>query len=144
MRTVIVAILLLFSCGSLWAQTGGSISGTVKDPTGGAIPDTAVIARNVDTQVGQTVNTNAEGFFAFPTLAVGHYELETFRPGFKPYKRTGLAVDVNTKLQVDIELEVGEQSEQVTVTETADVQVETRKHADGRRRHRPGDDRRRA
>ena len=103
MRTVIVAILLLFSCGSLWAQTGGSISGTVKDPTGGAIPDTAVIARNVDTQVGQTVNTNAEGFYAFPILPVGHYELETFRPGFKPYKRTGLTIDVNTKLQVDID-----------------------------------------
>ncbi len=125
MRTAIVALLLLFSCGSLWAQTGGSISGTVQDPTGGAVPDTAVIARNVDTQVGQTVNTNAEGFYAFPVLPVGHYELETFRPGFKPYKRTGLTVDVNTKLQVDIEMQVGEQSEQVTVSDTADVQVET-------------------
>ena len=125
MRTAVVALLLLFSCGSLWAQTGGSISGTVQDPTGGAVPDTAVIARNVDTQVGQTVNTNAEGFYAFPVLPVGHYELETFRPGFKPYKRTGLTVDVNTKLQVDIELQVGEQSEQVTVSDNADVQVET-------------------
>ena len=78
MRTAIVALLLLFSCGSLWAQTGGSISGTVKDPTGGAVPDTAVIARNVDTQVGQTVNTNAEGFYAFPYCRWGTMNSKRF------------------------------------------------------------------
>jgi len=123
LRTVIVA-LLLFSCGSVWADIGGSISGTVKDPTGGVIPDTAIIVRNVDTGVQQTVNTNTEGFYAFTALPVGHYEIETFRPGFKPYKRTGLVIDVGTALQMDITEEMGEQSEQVTVTDTG-IHVET-------------------
>ena len=80
MRTVIMAILLLFSCGSLWAQTGGSISGTVKDPSGAVIPDTAVTARNADGGAQQTLNSNGEGFYAFPTLPVGHYDIEAFRP----------------------------------------------------------------
>jgi len=121
-RIAIVA-LFLFSCGSAWADTGGTISGTVKDPTGGMIPDTAVIARNVDTGVQQTVNTNTEGFYAFTAVPVGHYEIETFRPGFKPYKRTGLVIDVGTALQVDITVEMGEQSQEITVSDTG-VHVE--------------------
>jgi Carboxypeptidase regulatory-like domain len=123
LRAVIVT-LLLFSCGIAWADTGGSISGTVKDPTGAVIPDTAVIARNVDTDVQQTVSTNTEGFYAFTALPVGHYEIETFRPGFKPYKRTGLVIDVSTALQLDLTMEMGEQSEQVTVTDSG-IHVET-------------------
>ena len=123
MRIAIV-VVFLFLCGFVWADTGGSISGTVKDPAGGVIPDTAIIARNVDTGVQQTVNTNTEGFFAFTALPVGHYEIETFRPGFKPYKRTGLVIDVGTALQVDLTLEMGEQSQQVTVTDTG-IHIET-------------------
>ena len=124
MRTVIVAILLLFSCGSLWAQTGGSISGTVKDPSGAVVPDAAITARNANGGAQQTLNSNGEGFYAFPTLPVGHYDIEAYRPGFKPYKRTGLVIDVGTALQVDITMEVGEESQQVTVSASA-VTMET-------------------
>lgn len=116
--------LFAFSCIPAGAQTTGSISGTVRDPTGSVIPDIAIICRNVDTGAQQNATTDAEGTYAFPILPVGHYELETFRPGFKPYKRTGLTIDVNTKLQIDITLEIGQQSEQITVSESA-VQVET-------------------
>ena len=136
---VLILAVLAFCCIPASAQTTGSISGTVTDPTGSVVPDIAIICRNVETGVQQNATTNAEGIYAFPILPVGHYELETFRPGFKPYKRTGLTIDVNTKLQVDIAMQMGEQSEQVTVSESA-VQVETREHANGRRRYRPGDD----
>ena len=54
------------------------------------IPDIAIICRNVETGVQQNATTNAEGFYAFPSLPVGQYEIETLRPGFRPYKRTGL------------------------------------------------------
>ncbi len=121
---ILIVAVLAFCCIPAKAQTTGSISGTVRDPTGSVIPDIAIICRNVETGVQQNATTNAEGIYAFTTLPVGHYELETFRPGFKPYKRTGLTIDVNTKLLIDITLEVGEQSEQVTVSESA-VQVET-------------------
>lgn len=116
--------VLAFWCAAARAQTTGSISGTVKDPSGSVIPDTAIICRSVDTGVQQNAVTNADGFYAFPTLPVGHYELNTFRPGFKPYKRTGLTIDVGTKLLIDVTLELGQQSEQVTVSDTA-VHVET-------------------
>jgi hypothetical protein len=60
----------------------------------------------------------------FPSVPVGHYELETAVTGFKPYKLTGLIVDVGTKLQEDIRLEIGDHSETVTVSDAA-IHVET-------------------
>src|SRR5260370_20244857 len=114
---------LFFCCAAASAQTTGSISGTVKDATGSVIPDLAMIARNVDTGVQQNATSNGDGFYAFTTLPVGRYEIETFRPGFKPYKRAGLTIDVGTKLQIDITLELGEQADQITVSDTS-IQVE--------------------
>ncbi len=121
---ICIVVMFLLSVAPVRADTVGTISGTVKDATGSVIPDIAVNIRNVDTSVQQTTKTNGDGFFAFPSLAVGHYEIEITHTGFKPYKRTGLTIDVNTKLQVDVTLELGEQSEQITVSESA-VHVET-------------------
>ena len=107
-----------------WAATGGSVSGTVKDANGGAIAKASVTIRKLATGIQLSANTNDEGFYAFPTLDVGAYEIEIVFPGFKPYKRTGLVIDVGTKLEVDVHLEVGEQSQQVTVSDTG-LHVET-------------------
>src|SRR5260370_19185105 len=106
------------------ADTGGSISGTVTDQTGAVVPDTAVTAQNLDTTVQQTTKTNANGFFTLTNLPVGRYEIEIIREGFKPYKRTGLVIDVNAALREDISLTMGEQSEEVVVSDTA-VHIET-------------------
>ena len=91
----------------------------MKDSTGAVIPNTAVVIRNTDTGVARTSNTNDDGLYAFTAIPVGHYEIEVSHSGFKPYKRTGLAIDVDTVLKVDIPLEVGGQSDQVTVLDTA-------------------------
>jgi len=107
-----------------WADTGGSISGTVKDASGGVLQNTAVVLRNVDTSVAQNVNTNGDGVYAFPAVPVGRYELQVAADGFKPYKRTDLVIDVGTKLLADVNLEVGAQSDEITVSDTA-IHVET-------------------
>ena len=140
---MLIVTLALFSGVAVRSQTTtGSISGTVKDPDGAVIPDIAVIAKNIgDRGRSKTRSPTRKGSYAFPTLPVGTYELDTFRPGFKPYKRTGLVIDINTKLQIDITLEVGD------TVRTGDRHARTRsaggdrEHADGRRRYRPGDDR---
>src|SRR5229473_3801472 len=126
-RCVLMLLSLMLSPYSafvLQADTGGSISGTVTDQTGAVVPDTTVTARNLDTTVQQTTKTNANGFYSFTTLPVGRYEIEILREGFKPYKRTGLVIDVNAALREDISLTMGEQSEEVVVSDTA-VHVET-------------------
>ena len=119
-----LALLVIFACASVWADTGGSISGTVTDQTGAVIPNVTVIARNLDTTVQQTTMTNADGFFNFTAVPVGRYEIEIVQEGFQPYKRTGLVIDVDTKLRVDVSLTLGQQSEEVVVSGQA-VQVET-------------------
>ena len=128
MDIVRIAVMsaVFFGCVSLlWAQSAtGRISGTVKDPTGAVIPDTTVSVSNTATGALQTTQTNAQGFYAFPSLPVGQYEIDVSRAGFEPYKRTGLIIDVNTQLEANIDLQLGEQSQQVTVKQSA-VQVET-------------------
>ncbi len=72
----------------------------------------------------QSVTTNSAGVYLFPGLPVGRYDVEIFAGGFKPYRRTGIMLDVNSALQVDAELEVGENSETITVRQSAEP-VET-------------------
>ena len=106
------------------AAVGGSISGTVTDQTGAVIPDATVTALNLDTTVQQSSKTNAGGFYAFTFLPVGRYEIEILREGFKPYKRTGLVIDVNTELRADVVLTMGAQSAEVIVSDTG-VHIDT-------------------
>lgn len=115
---------LLFLCTGAGAATGGGISGTITDEKGGVIPGATVTVRNLDTTIAQTTASNGEGFYAFTNLPVGRYELEIVHQGFKPYKRTGLVIDINTELRIDQELALGEQSQEIVVSGTA-VQVET-------------------
>ena len=88
------------------------------------IPGSRITLRKVDTRVERTAQTDADGFYVFPSLSVGSYEIEISATGFKPYKRTGLTIDVGTKLQEDISLEVGGQTQTVIVSDTA-IHVET-------------------
>jgi hypothetical protein len=123
-RILLAVALISFLALAVQADTVGSISGTVTDQTGGVIPDTTVTALNLDTTVQQSTKTNANGFYNFTALPVGRYEIEILRDGFKPYKRIGLVIDVNSQLRADIVLSMGGQSEEVVVSDTA-VHVET-------------------
>ncbi len=106
------------------AAVGGSISGAVKDASGAVVAKAIITVTNTDTGVQQKVSTNDAGVYSFPALAVGRYDLEITLAGFKPYRRTGIMLDVNSALVVDAVLEVGPISEAITVEESA-VQAET-------------------
>jgi hypothetical protein len=120
-----VVLLLSFLSTPSGAQVAsGSIAGTVTDQTGAIVPSVTITIRNTATQVQQLTQTNSNGFYAFPSLPVGQYELEVTQTGFRAYKRTGIVIDVNTKLIADVGLELGQANEQVLVQANA-VQVET-------------------
>jgi Carboxypeptidase regulatory-like domain len=102
-----------------WADAGGSVSGTVKDASHAVIPNATVTAINIDTGVQQHVATNGQGFYSFPELPVGHYDIGVEKAGFKPYQRKGIAIDAGSESAVDAVLEIGEQAEAVTVKENA-------------------------
>ena len=125
LKRATLLILLVFAADfSVLAGTGGSIAGTVADPSSAVMPDITVFARNTETRVALKASTNREGFYAFPTLPSGPYELQVEQPGFKPFKRTGLEVTSGAALRLDIELILGAHSEALTVSESP-AQVET-------------------
>lgn len=106
------------------ADIGGGITGNVMDRGGSVIPGANVSAINLDTGVKQVVATNRAGVYSISNLPVGRYDVVITAPGFRPYRRVGVVLDVSELLVVDAILELGAQSETITVNESA-VQVET-------------------
>ena len=118
-------ILLLALLGPpLWAGDGGSLRGTVTDPSGKVVSGAKVTATETATAVKQTAATVGQGFYAFQGLPVGRYDVEFHASGFKPLRRSSVAVDVDSKMVVDASLTIGERTETVTVSESA-AHVET-------------------
>ncbi len=114
--------LLCVSAPLAWCD--GRISGTAKDPTGALVPGAAVTAVCTETGIRKMTVTDNQGFYAFPSLPVGHYDVNAIHAGFKEFKVTGLTLDVDSALQVNIPLELGQQTQQVSVSAAA-LQVET-------------------
>ena len=117
---VLVALLNVHT----FAGVTASISGTVKDPSGASIVGATVTATNVGTGIAQSQTTNGEGFYSFQTLPLGSYTVEVRQQGFKAYRQTDLALDVNAALTVDVVLQIGQTNEKIEVAADA-LHVET-------------------
>jgi hypothetical protein len=123
-RALLLAVFALSFATAAAAQVGGSLSGVVKDPSGGVLPGVSVTATN--TTLGTTFNTttDGQGLYSFPKLPVAKYEVTMQIDGFRPQKRTGVQMDADGALQINVTLELGAQSETVTVSVNT-VRVDT-------------------
>jgi hypothetical protein len=120
-RTLAWWLLLSFLvAGSAGAQgdTRGNISGTVRDNEG-IVPGATVKVVNVDTNVTTTLVTNSRGYYEAPLLNPSNYRVEVEMPGYKKSTRTGINLGVAQSYTVDFTLEVGQVTEQVTVSAEA-------------------------
>ena len=98
------------------AQTGTSrISGTVTDPAGAVVPGAKVTAKNEATGVTYTQAATDAGLYAFPALPAGTYTVTAELAGFKTLNKTGNVLEVDTPVVVDLQLEVGQATDVVTV-----------------------------
>jgi hypothetical protein len=105
------------------ASINGSISGVVLDPSGSVVSGAAVTSTETQTGVKSETVTDTKGFYSFPELPIGKYDIEIVANGFKTFRQSGLVVDANAALRVDATLQVGQASEKVVVTSEA-VHVE--------------------
>jgi Carboxypeptidase regulatory-like domain len=121
---VLVLALAVFCCSRLNAGVTASISGTVTDASGAAVLGATVTATNVDTGIATTQTTNGQGYYSFQSLPLGKYTIDVQQNGFKEYQKTGLVLDVNDALVVDVQLQVGRSTEKVVVESSA-LHVET-------------------
>ncbi len=96
----------------------GSITGTVKDATGAAVPDATVQARNVDTNLEVTQHTQANGSYSVSNIPAGTYRLTFTKQGFETETHTQVLVNADRTTTVDGSLAVGSVSTTVEVTAT--------------------------
>src|SRR6266853_5495946 len=93
-----------------------TITGTVRDASGAAVPESAVTLRHVDTGQTRTVQSDTRGAYNVPSLPVGEYEVTAERMGFRREVRSGINLAVAQEAVVDMMLQVGSIDQQVTVT----------------------------
>ena len=112
-----VCSLAVILTGSLAAQSVvATITGRVTDPSGAAVPNIPVQVRNVETNQVTPAITSTEGVYTAPYLRPGPYTITAEAPGFKKLVRENINVNISQTAMVDLQLEVGGGSEQVTVT----------------------------
>lgn len=104
--------------------TNGNIQGTVLDAQDATVAGASVTARNMDTGLTVVATTTGAGVFALPNLPPGRYEVTVEVPGMKKYTQQGITVATNSTVPLDVHLQVGSTTENVTVSADAS-QLET-------------------
>ncbi len=120
--TIICAAFLLAFCSQVFAQAGidmGSVTGTVKDPSGAVVVRASCTLTNEATGVTQGSVTTSSGAYTFPLVKVGTYSLTVGAKGFEDYRLTGIIVHIGSTVTEDLSLKVGKASVSVTVTSAA-------------------------
>jgi hypothetical protein len=121
-------VLLLLHAALAFAFAAGSLSGVIKDDSGAIIPHAGLTLVNTSLHTQFTVSSDMRGFYSFPALPVGRYDLKIEAAGFQPLQKTNLTVDSDAALRIDMVMEVRERAEAVTVTdaqESVSTQVDT-------------------
>jgi outer membrane receptor protein involved in Fe transport len=109
--------LSLLIISTAFCQTA-SVTGRVTDPTGAVVPQASVAVQATESGVSTTVQTNDQGYYNFPSLLPGTYNLTVTKTGFKPLREAQLKLTVQQVARIDLVLEVG------AVTETVDVNAQ--------------------
>jgi hypothetical protein len=114
-----LAFAAFFAAQLTWAQNDAAISGTVQDSSGASIPRAAVKLQSHEQGTIRNAESNQAGVYQFSFLPSGTYDLEVSGPGFKTLTRTNIVLAVAQNLRLDVTLEVGAVSENVTVEANA-------------------------
>ena len=122
-RTTFCLVTLAVFTNQLFAQSAGTgaLTGTVTDPSGGVVGGAAVIITSADTNQTRQVITGADGVYRFSLLPPTTYRVRFSATGFKTAEVSSVVVNVTETPVLDRTLEVGSQTEQITVESQAEV-----------------------
>jgi len=117
---------MLFPAALRAQVSGGTLSGTISDPSGRAVPQAQIVITNVATGVEKTVTTNTDGFYTAVNLLPGGYQVKISAKGFNTETKTGITMTVGAQQTFDLALQVGSLTHTVQVTtEAPAVQLTT-------------------
>lgn len=102
-------------------STTASIRGIIQDSSGGVLPGATVTVTNQGTKASQTTVSDERGQYLVVGLFPGTYDMRVELSGFKSYERRNISLSPNDNRGLDIRLDVGQQSETITVTATPEV-----------------------
>src|SRR5438132_63066 len=105
----------LSAAGALLGQDA-TITGTVTDSVNAVMPGVAIKIRNTETNISRAVVTNHEGSYTVTNLPPGNYALSAEMPGFRGYRQTGIVLEIEQTMRIDIQLAIGDVTESVHVT----------------------------
>ena len=122
-RVILFAWILAFCLVNSWtlkAQVaGGTLSGSITDPSGAAVANAQVVIKNLATGVAKTVTTNTDGFYSAANLLPGDYEVSVSAPGFNTEIKKGITINVGSQPVFNLALQIGSVSNNVQVTTEA-------------------------
>lgn len=123
---LVSGLLLLVSGASISAQeSGGTIVGTVTDPSGGAVVNATVSVKNVATGVERSATTSEDGLYAAANMIPGTYEITVTSSGFATAVVQSVGLLAGERREVNVTMQIGQVSDKVNVvgTEISDVQL---------------------
>ena len=125
--SVVAAVFCVLTLNSLvYAQsTYGTILGTVKDPSGSAVPKASVELLNVGTNAVRKASTNDAGGYQFVNVDTGTYQVKVTAPGFETVEFTSIDMSARDTKRFDADLKVASQATVVTVEAASVLQTET-------------------
>ena len=122
-----LAVLIICSHSFVYGQgLYGSLLGSVADPSGAVVPNATVTVTDVGTGQIREATSDQGGRYSVVNLNPGTYTVTVSSPGFRKLEKTNVLITPNTIARVDVALEVGQQTEQVTVSAQA-VELQTDK-----------------
>ena len=116
--TLLILLLAVIAGGiAANAQVTAAISGKVEDSEGGAVEGAAITVTSVETGATRTATTDQKGNYTVLSLPLGAQEVKAEKKGFQAALRTGVSLKVGQQAVVNLRLEVGGLTQQVTVSE---------------------------
>jgi hypothetical protein len=113
------------------AQISASIKGIVTDSSGSPVPSATVKTKNIETGATRSGLTDDAGRYLVLSLPIGEYEVRVTKPGFQDAIRSGIHLVVSEEASVDIRLQVGAVSSEITVTGDAPIVSTTTRDISG-------------
>lgn len=117
----LLLLSLSFSAALMAQESRATITGTVTDPQGAAVPGASVVAKHLGTNAEARTTTNESGLYVLPFLNTGTYSVTATLTGFKTSVKNDVQLNISERKQLDFRLDLGAMTEQVTVSASAEL-----------------------
>lgn len=129
---LLVTLSFAFASMAVFSQEfNGSLEGTITDPQGAIVQNASIVIRNIATNASRTATSSADGHFRVSQLVPGTYEVKVSAANFKTSVVSNVVVTVGQSVPLDVHLEIGGASEEVTVISSGEAQIDRTDNAVG-------------